>query len=172
MHNGNRYRRMLDHMEWADLRVLGTLRARGPEAPPASLRRLAHLLAAEEVWLLRLRGEDSTRVAIWPESDLEVCAERARELHEAWRGFLSEHPEGGTRPVRYRTGAGGEYTTHPADILTHVFMHGAHHRGQILSDLRASGTEPGNVDFITYVRELQGQTGPETRRDRREAGEG
>jgi len=57
MEDRNRYGRLLQHLEWADARVVETLRSQGPHALGASLRRLAHLLAAEEIWLRRLRGE-------------------------------------------------------------------------------------------------------------------
>jgi uncharacterized damage-inducible protein DinB len=38
------------------------------------------------------------------------------------------------------------------DVLDHVLLHGAYHRGQIASDLRAAGCEPAYTDFIHAVR--------------------
>jgi len=38
------------------------------------------------------------------------------------------------------------------DILTHVTIHSAYHRGQIASDLRAAGQAPAYTDFIHAVR--------------------
>ena len=39
------------------------------------------------------------------------------------------------------------------DILMHVIMHSAYHRGQIAADMRASGAEPVYTDFIHAVRQ-------------------
>ena len=40
-----------------------------------------------------------------------------------------------------------------ADIVTHVALHGAYHRGQIAWVLRHGAGEPVSTDFITMVRE-------------------
>ena len=38
------------------------------------------------------------------------------------------------------------------DILTHVTMHSAYHRGQIAADVRVAGFTPAYTDFIHAVR--------------------
>jgi len=39
------------------------------------------------------------------------------------------------------------------DILTHVLLHSAYHRGQIAVDLRAAGLTPAYTDYIHAVRQ-------------------
>jgi uncharacterized damage-inducible protein DinB len=39
------------------------------------------------------------------------------------------------------------------DILTHVLLHSAYHRGQIASQVRAGGETPASTDFIHAVRQ-------------------
>jgi uncharacterized damage-inducible protein DinB len=39
------------------------------------------------------------------------------------------------------------------DILTHVLLHSAYHRGQIASQTRAAGGTPAYTDFIHAVRQ-------------------
>ena len=39
------------------------------------------------------------------------------------------------------------------DILTHVLLHSAYHRGQIASQVRAGGEQPAYTDFIHAVRQ-------------------
>jgi uncharacterized damage-inducible protein DinB len=39
------------------------------------------------------------------------------------------------------------------EILTHLVIHSAYHRGQIASDLRAAGQEPAYTDYIHAVRQ-------------------
>ena len=38
------------------------------------------------------------------------------------------------------------------NILTHVPVHGQHHRGQINADLRAAGITPPTIDYIHGAR--------------------
>ena len=45
------------------------------------------------------------------------------------------------------------YSSRIVDVLTHVIMHSAYHRGQIASDIRADGGEPAYTDFIHAVRQ-------------------
>jgi uncharacterized damage-inducible protein DinB len=37
-------------------------------------------------------------------------------------------------------------------MLTHVALHGVHHRGQIAASLRANGIDPPALDFIRFAR--------------------
>jgi uncharacterized damage-inducible protein DinB len=39
------------------------------------------------------------------------------------------------------------------DVLTHVLLHSAYHRGQIASQMRAGGEEPAYTDFIHATRQ-------------------
>jgi len=39
------------------------------------------------------------------------------------------------------------------DILTHVLLHSAYHRGQIASQVRSSGEQPPYTDFIHAARQ-------------------
>lgn len=145
--------RSLEHTLWGNRRALEALRGTATP-PPQAVRLLAHLCGAETVWLLRLRGEDPRTVPIWPEWDLEECAERLPANGEAYRAFLTSLTEGGLAEVlTYANSTGRVFETAVGDILHHVFAHGAYHRGQIALLMRQAGLEPVNTDFITFVRE-------------------
>jgi uncharacterized damage-inducible protein DinB len=147
-------RRLFAHAAWADRLALDALAA-APEASRAGpLRLLAHVLAAERVWLLRLRGEDSTVQPIWPELGLEACAALAADNAAAYARYLDALTvEAAAREVAYANSQGASFSTRVSDVLTHVALHGAYHRGQVASALRAAGAEPVNTDFIAFVRE-------------------
>ena len=51
------------------------------------------------------------------------------------------------------TSAHVDYDSLVRDILTHVFMHSAYHRGQIAVDMRQNGVTPAYTDFIHGVRQ-------------------
>ncbi|WP_291425305.1 hypothetical protein [Deinococcus sp.] len=56
----------LNYDAWANARVLRSLEA-AHGAPQQAVRLLGHVLGAQRVWLARLRGQDTSAVAIWPE---------------------------------------------------------------------------------------------------------
>lgn len=144
--------RLFDHLFWADQRVVDRLReARVPVDP--ALRLLAHLLAAEQVWLARLQKRGDA-LEIWPGLPLERCASLAAENRFAYARYLRGlSPHDLPRVVAYHNSQGAAQHTPVLDILTHVAMHGSYHRGQIAMSLRAAGGEPVNTDYITWVRE-------------------
>ena len=57
------------------------------------------------------------------------------------------------RMVEYRNSKGEAWSNRVEDILTHVLMHSAYHRGQIALEMRASGAQPAYTDFIHAVRQ-------------------
>ena len=79
--------RLVEHLAWADERVLASLRsARAPL--PAAVSLHAHVLGAEHVWLRRVSG-GASEVAVWPELSLDECAELAHENVRGLRQLVS-----------------------------------------------------------------------------------
>lgn len=147
----DRLRRLVDHLEWANRRALDAARESGSDE---ALRLLSHLIGAERVWLRRLETGDSSELEIWPDLDFDACARLLRENVDALRGRLDGlDPEALGREVTYRNSKGTEFHTPLGEILLHVLLHGAYHRGQIAVRIRDGGGEPVNTDFITFVRE-------------------
>jgi len=125
---------MYEHLNWANQRILETLQSIEDENQEVC-RLFSHILFAEKVWITRLRGLDSSRLPIWSEVDIEVCAELVLD-----------------KLISYTNSKGKEFKSSVRDILSHVALHGHYHRGQINSRLREDGIEPVNIDFITFVR--------------------
>jgi len=143
--------KLVAHLAWADDRVLAALRsATAPD--PSCLELFAHVLAAEHVWLARLRGE-TPRHPVWPALTLEECARlvqaNQREL-TACVGALV--PADLVRGVTYTNSAGQQFTSTIEDMLLQVFLHGSYHRGQIAWALRKGGGVPMPTDYIAFVR--------------------
>ncbi len=146
---------LFEHMAWADARVLQVLTA-APEAVdlPGVLRWTAHVVGAERVWLMRLRGEDTASQPIWPEWNLEQVREVAMDNAATLRALVAQTSDADLlRVVEYRNSQGAVFRTAVVDILSQVALHGSYHRGQIAAALRAGGVEPVNTDYITFVRE-------------------
>jgi uncharacterized damage-inducible protein DinB len=145
-----RLRRLLEYDGWANAAALVALRE-GP-APEKARAWMAHIIAAERLWLARLRQEPSS-MPVWPDLDLETCARELTDLQAEWmRCFetLDEHGLG--EGVAYRNSKGEFWTSTVGDILAHVALHGSYHRGQIASASREAGGTPAYTDFIHAVR--------------------
>ena len=78
----------------------------------------------------------------------------ADEMAGAWSEYLSKLAPGElSKTIEYRNSKGEPWTSRVEDVLTHVIMHSAYHRGQIAMEMRASGKEPAYTDFIHAVRQ-------------------
>jgi uncharacterized damage-inducible protein DinB len=145
--------RLFHHADWANRRALALLQ-KISEPPEKARRVFAHLLAAEQVWLTRMRGEDSSALEIWPDQTLDKCALMVEKNAADYRRYLTTVSEETLNAVMiYRNSKGLEFRNTISDTLTHVAMHGSYHRGQIAQTVRNAGHEPVNTDFITFVRE-------------------
>ncbi|SRR5712692_3878369 len=144
--------RLFAYDDWANREVLASLRQ--PETAPArSLKLMSHILSAERLWLERLRQQRQT-FPVWPDFTLQECETRAAELPVLWKNYLDAVDEAGlSRPVSYKNSKGESWTNRRDDILLHVIMHSAYHRGQIATDMRAAGITPAYTDFIHGVRQ-------------------
>jgi uncharacterized damage-inducible protein DinB len=145
-------------MQWADARVLESLRD-AHTVLKKDLDLYAHVLGSEHVWLSRINGS-AARIAVWPTLTFEECAKLAAENAAAYLKLADElTPQSRERRITYRNSAGDQFTSTLEDILTHVSLHGAYHRGQIAASLRASGDTPVPTDYIAFVRGAPSATG-------------
>ena len=121
--------------------------------PPRSVRLLAHIVSAERLWLERLRLQKQT-YPVWPDFSLEQCKLEIEELPKLWKQYLVSLKEDGlSRSLTYKNSKGESWTSQKQDILMHVILHSAYHRGQIATDMRAAGFTPAYTDFIHALRQ-------------------
>lgn len=142
--------RLLRYDAWANAEAVSSL---GRGTPPAqALRWMGHIVGSELLWLSRLT-EEPPRLAVWPELDVEAAAARVDELARAWPSYLSGlGAEDLGDGIAYRNSLGEFWTSTVGDILTHVVIHSAYHRGQIAAAVRSAGGEPAYTDFIHAAR--------------------
>lgn len=144
--------RLFSYDEWANREVLAALQ-KLEVPPPRSVRFLAHIVAAERLWLERLRLQKQT-YPVWPDFGLEQCKLEVEELPKLWKAYLATLKEDGlSRSLTYKNSKGESWTSQKQDILMHVILHSAYHRGQIATDMRAAGHTPAYTDFIHAVRQ-------------------
>jgi uncharacterized damage-inducible protein DinB len=155
-------RRQFSYDEWANREVLAAIRAAGGaqadstqqgSANHRSLQLMSHILAAERVWLERLKREPQS-VPVWPEPNMAQCEALAAELGGLWLEFLDLITAGDvSQSISYKNSKGEEWTSTIVDVLNHVILHSAYHRGQIATHMRAHGQTPAYTDFIHAVRQ-------------------
>jgi len=145
-------RRQFAYDDWANREVLRGLPACGiTTGRPVQL--MAHIFSAERLWLERLKRQPQS-LPVWPEFSLDQCQVQAAELDRLWQPYLNQSsPSLLSKEVAYKNSKGEAWTSTVEDILTHVVMHSAYHRGQIASQVRASGEQPAYTDFIHAVRQ-------------------
>jgi uncharacterized damage-inducible protein DinB len=143
-------RRQFFYDGWANREVLKAIRAAGDE-DERSLQLMAHILAAGRVWLERLK-EVPQSVPVWPQSDLAGCETEAKTLESEWLEYMNTVADL-SQTVTYKNTKGEEWSSSIGDVLTHVLMHSAYHRGQIASHMREQGQTPAYTDFIHAVRQ-------------------
>lgn len=146
------FRQLANFDEWANREVLTTFRKDGPPTM-RSLGWMAHIVAAEHLWLARIEQQASP-LPVWPELTLEECGGQAQGIAVLWGQLLSAPDDGLLdRLIAYKNSKGEAYESSVRDILTHTFNHSTYHRGQIAADMRQAGHVPAYTDFIQGVRQ-------------------
>ena len=144
-------RRQFVYDEWANQEVLSAMRTTGSD--DRSLQLVAHILSAERLWLERIRQQPQSS-PVWPKANLDQCEAQAAELGRLWNEYFDSIADSDLpNPVSYKNSKGESWTSTVGDILTHVVMHSAYHRGQIASHMREIGRTPAYTDFIHGVRQ-------------------
>lgn len=112
---------------------------------------LNHILWADAVWLSRFEalpgpgGGTRTEVA----SDYEQLRQLRREMDERITLFARQlTPEWLREPLEWKSGALKRIFTQPRWLLvTHLFNHATHHRGQVTTLLTQAGIDVGVTDL-------------------------
>lgn len=117
---------------------------------------VAHICAAERVWIARLKDEPTEGLA-GPERMPDAAAARREwtELEAEMRAAIARlGPEGMERRIDYNDLRGNPQSDPVWQIVQHVVNHGTYHRGQITTMLRQMDAAPAaSMDMIAFFRE-------------------
>ena len=154
----------LAYTEWASGKLLEAAAVLTPEelardfatADRSVIGTLAHIFAADRVWLKRLQGESPTAL-MDPDRDrrLDTLQSEWPRVLADWRQLASEWTEDSIgRRIAYKQMNGQPFETPVWQIVLHLVNHATHHRGQAAGFIRAMGHQPPRLDLIFYYREL------------------
>lgn len=117
---------------------------------------LNHILWADRVWMSRITGTDGVDGTFDTiQHDDLTALTAAREAEDA---RITAHAdalddEALARPLRYAN-TRGEVSEQPlAQVLSHLFNHQTHHRGQAHGILTGLGRDAPPLDLIYFLRE-------------------
>ncbi|HYF69766.1 MAG TPA: DinB family protein [Ohtaekwangia sp.] len=147
--------KLYQYNAWSNKRVIDTL-TRQNINDEKILRIMGHIVAAQFLWLHRIKGLPPAQVKLWGEYTLEKVTDMAEEVGKLWIDFV-ESNDNFNRELTYHNYVGDPYTNNVESIMIHLVNHSSYHRAQIAMLLRQKGFEPINTDFITYDRVLRGQ---------------
>jgi uncharacterized damage-inducible protein DinB len=156
-------RNHLSYTAWASGKLVDAAGALSPQelmrdfatADHNVLGTLAHIYAADRIWLGRIEGNPPA-CFFDPERDmhLEVLRRDWPALLERWKqwgALLTE--ESICRNISYKSQKGDAFVTPTWQIVLHVANHGTHHRGQVSGFLRAMGHTPPSLELTAFYRE-------------------
>jgi len=136
---------------WANEALFKTFEVHGDRMPASCLRLLSHIFNAQSTWLSRVNGE-KPMVGLWEIHDLTACKKLHTATSQGIMAAMEHHADDLQIKIEYANSRGQVFQNTLMDILFQVFNHATYHRGQIAMDMRISGLEPVNTDYINFVR--------------------
>jgi uncharacterized damage-inducible protein DinB len=115
-----------------------------------------HILAAQFLWLHRIKNLPPPDVKLWGDYSLEMLERMTKDANRQWTEFV-EATDSFDRELTYTNYTGDPYTNNVEAIMMHLVNHSSYHRAQVALLLRQNGYEPINTDLITYDRVVRGQ---------------
>ncbi|MCE2895879.1 MAG: DinB family protein [Flammeovirgaceae bacterium] len=147
--------KLYQYNAWANERVMACLRRQSVQDEKI-LSIFGHVLAAQFLWLHRIKGLTPPNVKLWGEYTLDTLEKMANDANQQWLDFV-ESNDTFDRELTYTNYTGDPYTNNVESIMMHLVNHCSYHRAQVALLLRQQGFEPINTDLITYDRVVRGQ---------------
>jgi len=120
---------------------------------PSVRETLAHIYAAEWIWLERWLGRSPRGLPTSQEvPTLEALKEKWGAVESACRDFVEGLAESRLAEVIRYVNVKGETWEYPlSEMLVHVVNHSSYHRGQAATMLRQLGKAPLSTDYLVFL---------------------
>ncbi|MGC4033317.1 MAG: DinB family protein [Tepidisphaeraceae bacterium] len=152
-------RKQYEFVTWADELCVAAARTVPAEAVDkdfgfsfGSVRlTLVHMMSAQLTWLDRLTVDsDPTFPDPSGFPSLDAVAARWKSLHTEWQAFLAGKTDADFEKTIQFKRQGKVLTSTVLNIVSHVFDHATHHRGQLNSLIKLAGGNPGYYGRNTW----------------------
>lgn len=141
----NLLRDLPDYLTWANRLALQMVR---DNETPELERIMAHILGCERVWANRILCRPAD-VVPWPDWDLPECETQIPENEALYRTIADTVDA--SLVIHYKSTRGDAFAKDAGTLILHVFAHGAYHRGQIAQEVRRSGGEITDTDYVLFA---------------------
>lgn len=144
----NYYKSLFEHEHWANLKVLESFIAL-PNPPQKVMQLFSHIIAAQRVWLDRIKGNEP-QVKPWEEFSTEIMLELLEINYEEILKLIDN--EDFEQLIHYTNTQGVSYVNTVNQLFTHLALHASYHRGQIVSLIKPFTDKLPVTDYVFYVR--------------------
>jgi uncharacterized damage-inducible protein DinB len=144
--------RLFNYDRHANRLILNTIM--NVDHPEKSIKLMAHLLAAQQIWFSRCNRLPVFNSVLWPDWPADTLAGMTDENHDKWISYLNSLDGGDfEKLIGYKNLKGDSFENKLSDILAHVINHGTHHRAQAGQHLLIAGVQQLPItDYIYFLR--------------------
>lgn len=140
---------------WANGVVVETFE--GKDVPSKAVELMSHIVNANILWLDRLEGRISD-TEVWKVYDKNQFRDLLAKSDLALMNFiLSVDDMKFSEMIEYANSKGEVFRSGVGEILTHLNVHAAYHRGQIISLIKDIVSQLPYTDYIHYARKIKSQ---------------
>ena len=150
----NHFLKIFRHMKWADIRVIKLLEEENISSGKA-VELISHVIITEDIYFKRITNEYYDN-KFWNVLTLEECRRIVDDTNQKFIDYILNLTEKNFQnKISYKNSRGVDYNTSIEDMLSQVALHGMYHRGQIMVQMRNSGHNITETDYVLYTREVE-----------------
>jgi len=151
----------LTYNRWANLRLINVAAELDADdykktitsSFPSLQQTFVHILWAEELWLNRWQGRSFVR-KLDPNDypTIDYIKHKIEDLSAVQIQFINDlNPEDENQKISYKNFQGEKMTYTLRQMVQHMTMHSAYHRGQLVTFFRQLGVKPLSTDYLVYI---------------------
>jgi uncharacterized damage-inducible protein DinB len=153
----------ISYNHWANLTLIHASAKLGTEGLmkivtssfPSVRQTLIHMLWAEKLWLERWQSRSFIPTLNSEDyKSFDLIESEIEDLYEKQIKFLKDlKPGDENQNVSYLNFQGERWEYSLQEMIQHLLLHSAYHRGQLVTILRQLGLIPPSTDYLVYVDE-------------------
>lgn len=143
------FKELFEYNVQANRALLKMFQENESKIPEKSIQLLNHLLNAHQIWNERIL-DTKTSCDVWEIRPFHLLNAINGTNHTQTLQILEHITLDNIK--HYKTSKGIDFSNSIRDILFHVINHSNYHRAQIATDVKQSGIDPINTDYIFYKR--------------------
>lgn len=142
------FKELFQYNHHANRQLIALMLEHSSQISERSHQLISHLLNAHQIWNSRILT--SPAFEVWQLNDWINLSDLNILNYNNTLTIIEEFPLDGN--TEYYNSKGEKFSNKISDVLFHVVNHSTYHRAQIALDLRQTGIEPINTDYIFYKR--------------------